>query len=68
MSLEQDPFIVEIRAKINDEIERITEWLADGKSPTLEEYRKQTGKIIGFRASLILIDECIKNYMKDEDE
>ena len=68
MSLEQDPFIVEIKAKINDEIERITEWLADGKAPTIEEYRKQTGKIIGFRASLILIDECIKNYMKDDDE
>jgi hypothetical protein len=51
MSLEQDPLIVDIKAKINDEITRITDWLSDGKAPSLEDYRKQTGKIIGYRAT-----------------
>jgi hypothetical protein len=68
MSLKQDPLIVDIKAKINDEITRITDWLSDGKAPSLEEYRKQTGKIIGYRASLVMIDDCIKNYMNGDDE
>jgi hypothetical protein len=68
MSLEQDPLIVDIKAKINNEITRITEYLSYGKAADIEDYRKQTGKIIGYRASLIMIDDCIKNYMNDEDE
>lgn len=67
MSLEQDPLIVDIKAKLNDEIAIINDWLSYGKAPTIEEYRKQTGKITGFRAALIIIDDCIKNYLNDED-
>lgn len=68
MSLEKDPLIIDIKAKLTDQIERISEYLTDGKAQDIEDYRKQTGKIIGFRASLILIDDCIKNYLRDDEE
>jgi hypothetical protein len=68
MSLEQDPLIVDIKAKINDEITRISTWLTDGKADSYSDYKRACGLIRGKKDSLESIDDCIKNYMNDEDE
>jgi hypothetical protein len=68
MSLEQDPLIVDIKAKINDEITRITDWLTDGKADSYSDYKRACGLIRGRKNSLSDIDDCIKNYLRDDDE
>jgi len=68
MSLDSDPLIIDLRDKINEQISHVSEWLVDGKCSNMEEYRKQTGKVIGFRAALVLLEEVIANYGHDEDE
>jgi hypothetical protein len=68
MSLEQDPLIVDIKAKINDEITRLNNSVTNGSCVNFDSYKRLTGKIEGLRLALDSLDGCIKNYMNDEDE
>jgi len=68
MSLQDDPLIQEIKSRLNEEIKRTSDWIANGSASTFEEYKKQCGKIIGFNAAIVVIDEAIENFTKDDDD
>ena len=67
MSLEKDPLIIDIKFKINEKIKRFTEITANGGCSDYIEYKKFTSKIAAFKESLLIIDDSIKSFMRDDE-
>jgi len=67
MSPHDDPLIAEIKILVSEEIKKITSTIISGVS-SIEEYRKQCGKVSGLKRSIELIDDAIKTYTNDIDE
>lgn len=63
--MNDDPLIIDIRSRINEEIERISQIICSG-SLNIEEYKKQAGRIQGLNMALSLIEASIKDYIHDE--
>ena len=68
MSLETDPFILDLKAKIKSEIEQLSYFVSRGKCSGFESYMQATGMIEGLSRSIDIIGECMKNYTRDDDE
>ena len=51
---------------ILEEIQKIKDYLGDGKAVSFEEYKKMSGEIAGLKKSLNLYSEFLMKIMKDD--
>jgi len=68
MSLETDPFILDLKAKLKSEIDMMSTSVSRGNCSGFDVYKSVTGKIEGLRLAIDIVDTCMKNYTRDDDD
>ena len=66
--IKDDPLIKSIVHSINEKLYERKALVCRGKVTSFDEYKKQVGFIEALESSLVMIDECIKNYGHEEDD
>lgn len=66
MTLDQDPLIQDIRARIKKEIDHYTESIANGGAASFDDYKRLVGIRKGLGISLNKIEDSIKLYIDDD--
>jgi len=65
--MKDDPLILDIKDRINNEMIRISEGLGKGSAASYEDYKSKVGIVRGLKDAIRLIDEVIEIYIKDID-
>ena len=68
MSLETDPFILDLKANIKESIDSMSLSVSRGNCSGFDVYKSVTGKIEGLRLAIDIINNCMKNYARDDDD
>lgn len=67
MSLRDDPLILEHKGQLEIRVREITEYIANGKCSSYDDYKRHVGVIRGMNISLEVMADVIKNYGDEDD-
>ena len=68
MSLNGGPVVIRFESLVNAKIKELELAVSKGLCKSLEEYKKQCGKIEGYRNSLDIMRKSLNEYDIDYDE